>query len=112
MFRATTPKHTFVFDVDPDATFKEILVTYAQEGKVVLEKEKEDMTFGEQLNDQGDTEYLASLKLTQEETNLFNTRISKNVTIQVRVLTVDDEAVAFNKIQIPLHDVLNDKVLS
>lgn len=112
MFRATTPKHTFVFDVDPDATFKEILVTYAQEGKVVLEKEKENMTFGEQQNDQGDTEYLASLKLTQEETNLFNTRISKNVTIQVRVLTVDDEAVAFNKIQIPLHDVLNDRVLS
>lgn len=112
MFRATTPKHTFVFDVDPDATFKEILVTYAQEGKVILEKEKKDMTFGEQLDDKGETEYLASLKLTQEETNLFTTRISKNVTVQVRVLTNTDDAVAFNKIQIPLFDVLNDVVLS
>ena len=45
MYRATTPTHSFIFDIDPDETFRTILITYAQEGDIVLEKGKSDLTF-------------------------------------------------------------------
>lgn len=111
MFRATTPKHTFLFDVDPDATFKEILITYAQNGQVILDKRKADMTFTEGTDIDGNTTYLASVQLTQQETNLFKTKNGPKVTVQVRVLTTDDEVFAFDKMTVSLQDVLNDEVL-
>ena len=37
MYRATTPKHIFYFNVDPNETFEEILITYSQAGKIILE---------------------------------------------------------------------------
>lgn len=101
MYRATTPKFTFTFDIDPDATFKTILITFKQGKKIVLEKKKTDLTFDDKS---------ASFSLTQEETNLFDTR--KWISIQVRALTTEDEAVAFKTIRITANDVLNDVVLT
>ena len=101
MYRATTPTFTFTFDIDPDATFKTILITFKQGKKIVLEKKKTDLTFGEKS---------ASFLLTQEETNLFDTR--KWISIQVRALTTEDEAVAFKTIRTTVNDVLNDVVLT
>lgn len=106
MFRATTPLHTFIFNVNPDETFKRILISYAQNGNVILEKEKDDLTF-----EAKEETWEASLRLTQEETNLFNAK-ARAVTVQVRALTYEDSAVAFEKQNIPLIDVLNDEVLA
>lgn len=111
MFRATTPKHTFIFDVDPDATFKEILVTYAQNGQVILNKRKEDMTFSSGTDVDGNEIWMAVVQLTQTETNLFKTKNGPKVSVQLRVLTTDDEAFAFDKMTVSLQDVLNDEVL-
>lgn len=112
MFRATTPKYTFIFDVDPDATFKEILVTYAQNGQVILNKRKADMTFADGTDVHGETMYLATVQLTQAETNLFKMKNGPKVIIQVRVLTTEDDVYAFDKMTVALEDVLNDEVLS
>ena len=105
MFRATTPVNNFLFNVDPDATFKQILITYAQRGKIILEKTKEDLTFS-----QTDDGYVASFRLTQKEANLFNARNS--IEIQVRALSYYNEAIAFTKTTMTISDVLNDVVLT
>lgn len=110
MYRATTPKHTFIFDVNPDETFKTILITYAQDNLIILEKYKEDLTVIETTDCKGKTVYEASLRLTQSETNYFNA--NQTVSVQVRALTYDDEAVASEKKTISVKDVLNDEVLS
>ena len=104
MIRATTPIHQFIFDTDPEL-FDRILITYAQNGRIVLEKEKEDLTFEEQTEE---GKYPAYVRLTQEETKLFSER---TVNIQVRVLTQGGEALASDKKAIKVEDVLNDEVL-
>lgn len=109
MYRATTPKHIFVFDIDPTSTFKKILITYAQDNRIVLEKGEEDLTVVEAAGCDGETVYEASLQLSQEETKLFNTKSS--VKIQVRVLTYEDEVAASERMSVPVHSVLNDQVL-
>ena len=43
MIRLTTPIHSFLFDTDPSA-YERILITYAQGNRIVLEKEKDDLT--------------------------------------------------------------------
>lgn len=103
MFRATTPLHKFTFEQDPNL-FEEILITYAQNGKIVLEKRKADLSFsaGE------DGGYLATVMLTQDETKLFHRGL---VNIQVRALTANDEALSSDILSIPVKDVLNDEVL-
>lgn len=101
MFRATTPKHTFTFSVDPNETFKIILITYSQNNNIVLEKHKEDLEF---------RGFDASFRLTQEESSSFEAM--KPVSVQVRVLTYSDEALAFDKVILSVKDVLNDEVLT
>lgn len=121
MYRATTPIHTFVFDVDPEETFKEILISYAQDGTVLLEKTKEDLTVVEKEDSDGNKYWEASVRLTQEETNKFSAQSGvclgsqnavKTVDIQVRALTYADEAVASEKMMVIVKDVLNDEVLT
>ena len=111
MFRATTPKHSFIFDVDPDETFQEILISYGQKDKIVLEKRKADLTFSEQTLPDGTVEHIATVKLTQEETKCFCLMNGNKIAIQVRVLTTDGDVVAFDKFTLELKDVLNDEVL-
>lgn len=45
MYRFTTPKHTFSFSESIDlASLSEILITYMQDNKIILEKRKTDLT--------------------------------------------------------------------
>ena len=105
MIRATTPKHIFIFDTDPSA-FSRILITYAQHGNIVMEKEKDDLTI--EQNDDGS--FSAWFRLTQEETRGFKVS-GGSVQIQVRVLTTADEALASEIRNVRVTDVLNDEVL-
>lgn len=77
MYRFTTPTHTFTFQYDV-RDYQEILITYAQKARIVLEKHKTDLT----ISEDGKTAYF---KLTQEESALFDCYAS--VSVQVRVLT-------------------------
>ena len=107
MIRATTPRHEFLFEDNPD-TFSKMLITYSQQGKIVLEKTKEDMTF-ETVNGEASS-YLGWLRLTQEETKLFSDQMAASV--QVRVLTTEGNAYASQIFQVHISHVLNDSVLS
>ena len=111
MIRATTPKHIFTFDVDPEETFSEILITYAQNGKIVLEKHKSDLMFETCDCFGGKLVYRAFVKLTQEETKLFTANPKGVVSVQVRALTEDGDAIASDVDQISVQNVLNDEVL-
>lgn len=110
MFRATTPTHIFCFGEINPSDFKTILITYAQNDRIVLEKNKEDLTiWTEEVN--GETHYHASLKLSQEETKRFLAKPSSSVSIQIRALDYNDDVIASNKMTISVQDVLNDEVL-
>ena len=109
MYRATTPKHTFTFPVSPEE-FKHILVTYVQDGKIILEKTENDLTF-EELTEKGKPVYVAWLQLTQEETNLFDADLG-SFTVQVRAYSKYGEAIAGAKHVFSVDSVLNDEVLS
>ena len=111
MYRATTPTHTFIFNIDPDESFEQILITYVQDGNIVLEKDKSDLTFSTDTQSQCETQYLASLRLTQAEANLFSANPRSTVTIQIRALTPGGEAVASEKLYLAVQDVLDDEVL-
>lgn len=109
MIRATTPKHTFIFETDP-TIYSRILITYAQNDKIIMEKEKDDLTFEETADSTfGDTGYCAWFRMTQEETKKFDARYP--VKLQVRVLTTFGEALASEKKTLSVQDVLNDEVL-
>ena len=111
MLRATTSKHSVTLDVNHEETFSEILITYAQNGKIILEKHKSDLTF-ETCDCFGwKPVYTAFVKLTQEETKLFAANPKGIVNIQVRALTEDGDAIASDIEQISVQNVLNDEVL-
>ncbi len=108
MIRFTTPVQEFVFDIDPIANFARIVISYAQRGKILFEKEKTDLSF-RQSDDGGDPIYIASFTLSQEETGLLS--VQADVDIQVRVLTYNDEALASEIFKLKVDDVLKKEVL-
>ena len=97
MIQGTTPTHKFNLDISTDL-IEEMRVTYEQNGKVVLEKETEDITM------EGSS---AEVKLTQEETMLFDAPASARIQLHVR--TNGDEALVARPIPVPVHILLNKK---
>lgn len=76
----STPIHTFTFPFSMQQ-IKELKITYSQDKRVVLEKHLKDCTIGEKS---------VAVKLSQSDTFLFAEGI--NVEIQVRALTMADDA--------------------
>ena len=100
MIKGTTPTHTFSLPFGTEM-IKKIEVVYAQNDAVKLTKESEDCAFD------GNT---VSVKLTQEDTLVFDEGVC--VEIQVRVLTLADDALASNVMRIRCEDCLFDGVLA
>ena len=111
MYRATTPKHVFIFESNPEELFERILITYSQNDRIVLEKGKPDLTFEQTTDCHNDSVWAASYRLTQEETKLFSATPGSQVKVQIRVLTYAGEAMASDKKTLSVQDVLNDEVL-
>ncbi len=109
MYRATTPQHIFVFEDDPRVAYNQILITYAQDDRIVLEKGKDDLVVTEGEGCDGATVYEAALRLTQEEANLFNSKSA--VKVQIRAKTYMNEVIASERMTVSVHDVLNDEVM-
>lgn len=99
MYRGTTPIHRFTFDF-PKETVDAIYITYKQNGKLRIEKSKEDITF--------EDGYI-SVKLTQEETLKFT--VIGNVEIQIRFTDISDNAYASNIISVPVDRILKEGVI-
>lgn len=94
----TTPTHTFdvPFPVD---TIRDLRIVYAQAGSEVLVKEKYDCEMeGHQI----------TVKLTQEDTFLFNPNLY--VEAQIRVLTIEGEVMASDIVRINPYRVLGEEV--
>ena len=101
MIRATTPKHIFTFPepVDPSSCVQ-ILITYKQNGRIVLELQKSDLEIDGQT---------VSYALSQEQTRRFSPH--HKASVQVRVLTPEGSALASGIEEIEVRNVLNDEVL-
>lgn len=98
MIRGTTP--TLYFDLPFESNTIEVLyITFNQSDVTVLEKTNSDE--GVTLNDKTIT-----VHLTQEDTLKLNGRT--NTEIQLRIKTVDGEALASNIISTPTERVLKD----
>lgn len=111
MIRATTPRHVFIFDQNPD-DYSKILITYSQNGSIVLEKHKDDLTIETMENPEtGESKWKAWYRLTQEETKSFVSSPARQVSVQIRVLTTGGESLASEKRLLQVQDVLNDEVL-
>ena len=112
MRRATTPVHKYYFDSDP-SIYQKILITYVQNGKIVLEKTKDDLTFDtEAVPCRNEERFVAWFRLTQEESNKFSSEQGNLVQVQIRVLTDGGEALASDIKSFSVQDVLNDEVLT
>lgn len=96
MIRGTTPRLEFELPFNADIV-KELYVTFAQGARVVLDKAKHDCTFD------GNN---VKLKLTQKDTLALVS--GNNVDIQLRVLTVNDDALASDIIRSSVSRILKD----
>lgn len=99
MIRGTTPP--VIIRLPNDASnYKEIVCTFQQFGKTVIEKKLSEMTVeGQEL----------SFRLSQEET--LGLTHGEYLKIQLRAVTNDDRALATWTTVTTVEDVLNDKVL-
>ena len=111
MYRATTPIHSFHFEENPQ-TYERLLITYAQDKMIIMEKTKEDLTFESETDSEGTIDYIASFQLTQEEANRFTSRRSNVIQVQVRALDANNNAYASDMASFTVKDVLNDRILS
>lgn len=100
MRRGTTPPNSFIFADEDPRDYENILVTYAQRGTLLVERDKSQLSLDET------TVYL---RLTQEETLLFTA--GEPVEIQIRVLRQDGTADASPIYRLPVEAVLNDTIL-
>lgn len=97
MYRVTTPTHTFNLPFST-ADIDELILTYKQRGRIVLEKRKPDVTLvGNQIR----------AFLTQEETKEFD---HKPAQVQIRIKK-GNKVMASNILEINVLDVLNDEVM-
>lgn len=100
MIKGTTPTHIYTLPIDT-VNIKTIAITYAQNGTVKLTKCTEDCTFD------GNN---VSCRLTQEDTLKFDGDAC--VEIQVRVLTVGEDALASHIMRTRCCDCLSDEVIA
>lgn len=99
MIRGTTPTHIFKIPFDT-GQLKEIRISYAQDDKVIVEKNTSDCILkGDEI----------TVTLSQEDTLKFSHR--KVVEVQLKVLTIDGGVLANNVIRVSAEEVLNEEVL-
>lgn len=103
MIRATTPIHTFTIESSTiDLTLaKNIRLTYAQKGTIILDKSKNDLVVS------GNT---ISYILSQSDTLLF--KEAYPVEIQITVRTKDDVVVKTGIVSIRAERALNTEVFN
>lgn len=98
MKRASTPIHRLELPF-AQAEIVDLWLTYSQNDKIVLEKKKEDFTVEDRV---------WSVRLTQEETNLFKADTAQ---AQIRVLFTDGTVLPSEIFAVSVGPVLNDEVM-
>ena len=100
MIRATTPTHKFEMHTDVN-NIEQMIITYKQDGDIVLEKHLADVEKGDEW---------VRVKLTQEETKLFKDYIPAEV--QMRIKTNGGNVVASKIMKVTIGEILNDEVMA
>lgn len=100
MIKGTTPTHIFTLPFGAE-TIKTIQIIYAQNGVEKLTKSNADCAL------EGNS---VSVKLTQEDTFAFADDAC--VEVQVRVLTMGNDALASRVMRVHCHECLSDEVLT
>lgn len=103
MYRVTTPTHTFALPIQTSEC-AEIQIQYKQ-GSVSILKHYQDGTLPSGMSLDGNKVYV---RLTQQETKQFE---PKQASVQVRVLTTENNALASQKFKININNVLNEDIL-
>lgn len=98
MIRGTTPTH--IFDTDISLVEAEVIYVTYKQGKVILEKTKDDIRA---------TENQLQVDLTQEETLMFATY--REAEVQIRAKFADGTAVASNVSQIIVAPIIKEGVI-
>lgn len=103
--RGTTPIHKFVGPTDlSDAS--RMFISYAQNGKIILEKTLDDVT----ITKDPETDFcVVSVRLTQEETLIFDEHVQTS--IQIRVAFPNETALASNIIVTSTARILKEGVI-
>lgn len=100
VIRGTTPTHEFVLPY-PKEIIKDLRIIYGQNKKALFVKTAEECYFGEGV---------VSVKLTQEETFLFNP--GKKLYIEIRVRLINDEIVSTeDPIILRVLDTMDEEVI-
>ncbi len=100
MRQGTTPTHTFTDIPFSAKEIAKVRITYAQRGKIVVEKTEEDCKFD------GNT---IIVKLSQEETLKFDENAF--LKIQAKILTTDGESHVSDEVTLTVSEALNKEVL-
>ena len=109
MFRYTTPTHEFVMDINPIG-WDSFIISYSQCGKIVLEKTENDPhVIEDKTEDPEYRGYCLSIKLTQEDTALFNP--VDYVYVQIRCKYDTEDAFASDQIMIKAEDVIHKAII-
>ena len=99
MIRGTTPTHTFNVPLSAE-NIKKVKITYEQDGVDILTKREGDCTIADGK---------VTVRLTQEETLKFDHE--KLITIQIRVLSKNDDALSSYPFSVNAVECLDDEVL-
>lgn len=105
MIRGTTPTHVFTKLPVLSTEIKEVWITYLQRGREVLTKTIADAEFID--NPEEDTTIL-QVTLSQEDTLKFN---YGPATVQLRVLLIDNTALASDEVPIEVKRIIKDGVI-
>lgn len=99
MIQGSTPLHAFVLPFSTDIVHA-VRVSYEQKKKIILSKETDDVAM------EGNT---VALQLTQEETLLFDHSVPCR--IQLHILTTGGDALPSKPKTIPVHILLDKRVI-
>ena len=99
MYRGSTPTNTFTTTTDISGA-DVVYISYAQQGRVVIEKDKDDCTFSQDG---------VSVMLSQQETLRLNA--CYDVEIQIRAKLPNGKALVSNIIKTTVDRVLKDGVI-
>lgn len=95
MYKTTTPTHSFTLPFTV-SNIDKLMLTYKQ-GDKTLDFDESDVTMNNKT---------VSIKLTQEQTALFEG--GKDVLVQMKILTTSDTVLASNMIKLKVNNVLNN----
>lgn len=99
IYQGSTPTNEITVPF-PKNLIDKVVVTYYQDGKIVLEKHTDDLTI---------SDYSVTAELNQEDTLRFEA--DKMVVIQIKVKTTDGDVIPSDNMYASVYKVLNKEVL-